>query len=255
MKDWDANLYTKFEKQRTQPSKDLISSIEILPKTVLDLGCGPGNSTEQLCLAFPGADIIGTDKSPGMLDQAKKRLPECTFTQADANMDLSHLGKFDLVFSNAVLQWLPSHTELITKLFKLLNPGGALAVQIPNVRNMKIQTAIREAVKTPEFKERFEGFFPYHINEADYYYDILSKLSNDFYLWETKYYHILESHQSIIDWYSSTGFRPYHAKLTKDEIPVFNDRVLSSAKKHYKALCDGSVMFPFIRLFFVVYNR
>ena len=255
MKEWDASLYRKFEKQRTQPSKDLISSIEITPETVLDLGCGPGNSTEQLVSAFADTSVLGVDFSQAMLEQAKERLPDCEFVKADANGDLSHLEQFDLVFSNAVFQWLPDHPELIEKLFGMLKSGGALAVQIPDVRKMKIQTAIREAVDIPEFKKRFEGFFPLKTHGAEYYYDIVSKLSNDFYLWETKYFHILESHKSIIDWYTSTGFRTYHAKLNENEIALFNERVLKAVKQHYKTLSDGKVMFPFIRLFFVVYKK
>ena len=255
MKDWDASLYRKFEKQRTQPAKDLISRIELSPKSVLDLGCGPGNSTEQLNLAYKDAFILGIDSSPAMLRQAEQRLPECSFKMVDANGDLAALGFFDLVFSNAVLQWLPDHPGLIKKLFGMLNPGGALAVQIPNVLNLKIQQAIQDVLNFADYKERFAGFFPFYMHSADYYCELLSRLSSDYCVWETTYFHVMQSFGSIIEWYSSTGFRRYHAKLTEQEIPVFNDRVLKAIKKYYRELSDGSVLFPFIRLFFIVYNR
>ena len=256
MKDWDADLYRRFEKQRTQAAKDLINNLELSkPERVLDVGCGPGNSAASLARAFTDAQITGIDTSPAMLSQARLRLASAKFLLRDANDSLEDLGTFDLVFSNAVFQWLPGHPQLIRKLFGMVRQGGALAVQIPDVRSMAIQRAKSEALDMPGLRERFSGFFPFNMNDAEYYYSILSPLSSEFYLWETNYLHVLENHEAIVEWYSSAGFRPYHDKLSASETESFNERVLEAVKKHYTPLCDGRVMFPFKRLFFIAYNQ
>ena len=112
MTDWDAALYLKFEQERTRPAIDLLARISNEnPRTCVDIGCGPGNSTELLVNRFPGANITGLDQSLGMLAAAKLRLPHVDFEQ----IGLTHWRPsrpHDVIFASASLQWLPDHELL-----------------------------------------------------------------------------------------------------------------------------------------------
>lgn len=257
MSDWNPSLYLKFEKQRTQPSIDLISRIEKQnPASIIDIGCGPGNSTKELKRNWPTAQVIGLDSSPNMIEKAKQQMPDLEWVLADAGADLNYLGKFDIVFSNAALQWIPDHDNLLPRLFSLLNENGVLAVQIPNVSDMDINIAVHNIVKDVKWQKYLssckEDLF-YHT--PDYYYDILSHLTKEIYLWETYYYHTMVSHSQIIEWYSSTGMRPILDKLPSEALKnEFLSEVLTEIQKKYKVQKDGSVLFPFRRIFFTAYK-
>ncbi|MBT7122580.1 MAG: methyltransferase domain-containing protein [Clostridia bacterium] len=225
-------------------------------RSILDVGCGPGNSTEQLAHKWSDAKIVGIDKSPNMLEQAKQRLPDCQFELADANKDLKRLGKFDIVFSNAAIQWMPNHDQLIPRLYSMLNEQGALAVQIPDTRYMGITVAIEQAAMDIRWADKLAHLSPFCMQDMGYYYDICSTLSSDCLLWETKYYHVMDSREHIIEWYRSAGMRPYHDALgNRQDIADFENLVLHRMKKHYEVQQDGKVLFPFTRLFFVFYKN
>ena len=114
MADWNAELYSRFEKERTIPSYDLVRAVEGEPKTVLDIGCGIGNSTQVVAEHFPHARVVGADNSPDMLRYSREKHPELEFITLDAAHDLGKVQeRYDLVFSNACLQWLPGHEQRI----------------------------------------------------------------------------------------------------------------------------------------------
>ena len=152
MTEWNSSQYTKFEKERTQPSIDLISRIEISPKSILDIGCGPGNSTNQLKTHFPGSDIIGVDSSDNMLDRASTTYPDLRFIKCSIPNDLDALEKFDLIFSNACLHWIPNHKGLLPRLMDKLNDGGALAVQMPLVQNAMFYKLLDELISDEKWE-------------------------------------------------------------------------------------------------------
>ena len=156
MPNWNPIQYEKFLKDRTQPAVDLANRLlSVSPESILDLGCGPGNSTKVLKDKFPNAKIIGADNSDEMLAKARELYPDIEFINLDANGDLHEVNeKFDVVFSNACIQWLPNHKELLPKLLTLLNPNGVLAIQIPIQRNHPVHIIINELVQTNKWENK-----------------------------------------------------------------------------------------------------
>ena len=148
MLDWNPEQYEKFIKDRTQPAIDLANRLEVREaKRILDLGCGTGNSTKILKDKFPDAMVIGADNSDEMLAKAKKTHPDIEFIHLDVGGDLGEVkGKFDIVFSNACLQWIPNHEILLPKLMSLLRQGGVLAVQIPIQKPRNGKTNCRKEI-------------------------------------------------------------------------------------------------------------
>src|SRR5262249_718657 len=131
MQNWDADLYLKFADERTRPAQELLARIAIArPHRVIDLGCGPGNSTALLRQRWPEAEIIGLDNSPDMVAAAARDHPDGKWVVADIS-SWSDAAPFDLIFSNAALHWVPNHRTLLPTLAKMVTPRGALAVQMP----------------------------------------------------------------------------------------------------------------------------
>ncbi len=152
---WDSDLYLQFKAERTQPSIDLVKRIPLSHAAkALDVGCGPGNSSRVLADAFPGARITGVDSSPEMIAAAAAAHPDMTFRLCDAG-DLASLGEngFDIVFSNACIQWVPDHPRLLGDMLSLLRPGGVLAVQIPMNQQEPIHRIVARLAADDEWRD------------------------------------------------------------------------------------------------------
>src|SRR5579872_5660096 len=144
MSDWSADQYLKFEDERTRPPRDLIARIPLeRAQRVIDMGCGPGNSTELLVARYPQAEVIGLDSSPAMLAQARARLPQCQFFEADLTR-WTPPQRTDLLFANAVFQWVPDHPAVLCRLIAGLPAGGVLAVQMPDNTDEPALALMRE---------------------------------------------------------------------------------------------------------------
>ncbi|WP_337512819.1 methyltransferase domain-containing protein [Ruminococcus sp.] len=177
MSSWDAAQYLKFGAQRTQPSRDLAARIPLeQPRKIIDIGCGPGNSTEVLRQRFPQADILGVDSSPEMIRAAAQAHPEMRFQLCDAGTELGTLDRdFDVVFSNACIQWIPNHPKLLREMMQLLRPGGILAVQIPINQKEPIHQIIQALAAGEKWKAHFPSpriFYQLTVSE---YYDLLGR--------------------------------------------------------------------------------
>lgn len=254
MTDWNSALYLQFTKQRTQPAIDLASRLSATdPQRVLDIGCGPGNSTAVLMERFPAAQATGVDSSENMLAKAREDYPAARFELCDVSCQLSALGKdWDVIFSNACLQWVPDHRRILGELMSMLREGGELAVQIPVNHNEPIEQVIAEAAASDRWYAHFPHDGVYHTLTTGEYYDILSSAASSVDIWQTTYYHVMPSHEAIMDWYRSTGLRPYLNVLSDEEKAEFGAEVLAGLRKEYPVQADGCVLFPFPRLFFIV---
>lgn len=253
MQNWNPIQYEKFLKDRTQPAIDLANRIEeIAPNSILDLGCGPGNSTKVLKDKFPSTKIIGADNSDEMLEKARELYPDIEFINLDANGDLHELnGRFDIVFSNACIQWLPNHKELLPKLMTLLNSNGVLVIQIPMQRDHLVHMIINELVNTTKWSKKLTPR-QYNNLTTEEYFDVISDISNDFEIWETSYCHRMPNYESIIEWYKGTGLRPYLEQLTESDAADFVNDVFVKLKQRYKMQKNGEILFRFPRLYFMV---
>lgn len=256
MLNWNPDQYLKFARERTQASIDLASRVMVeIPASVIDIGCGPGNSTRVLRERWPNARITGLDSSPEMIDKAKADLPDIEWITGDAST-FTFQKEYEVVFSNAAIQWMQDHEVLVPRLYEIVKHGGALAVQIPAdqdspIRRSLLSVSSREKwLKYTSGRERLMNY-----RTAEYYYDILAKVSERFDVWETVYHHVLDSREGVIEWYKGTAMRPFLEKLPDDASrKEFEDEVLDGCKDQYEIRKDGKVLYPFRRIFFVAYK-
>ncbi|UDF33703.1 UNVERIFIED_ORG: trans-aconitate 2-methyltransferase [Shinella sp. XGS7] len=255
--DWNPALYRRYEDERTRPAAELLARVDLeTPQRVIDLGCGPGNSTELLARRYPAAQIIGLDHSPAMLEAARERLPGLAFLQADL-AQWSSPEPVDLLFANAVLQWLPGHQALLPHLLAQLAPGGVLALQMPDNLEEASHRLMRETAALPPYvahigpaaarRERLLG--------AEAYYDLLAPEA-EVDLWRTHYYHRMDDAAAIVDWVRATGLRPFldalpDASLRAQFLADYQARLETA----YPARRDGSRLLGFPRLFIVARRR
>ena len=251
--DWSAEQYSKFERERTIPALDLVNAIEVSGvQSILDVGCGPGNSTAVLKKRFPDAHIIGVDNSDDMLASAQKKHPDLAFRKVDVPNELDEIGqKFDIVFSNACLQWIPNHTELLRKLMSLVNDGGVLAVQMPSQEKLPLRKLVQDVAASGTWADKISVARKSNLLAESEYFDVLSEIASDFSLWETAYFHAMPSHEAIVEWYKSTGLRPYLEQLSDGDKAAFERDVLCAVEKAYSKQKNGEIIFRFPRLFFI----
>lgn len=248
MSDWNSSQYLKFEKQRTQPARDLLARLKDLsPRNAADIGCGPGNSTSAIAEFFPNADIIGIDTSANMIEKAKSKYQNLNFKLCDAS-DLD--GKYDLLFSNACLQWIPNHEKLIPALMNKLNENGVLAVQIPMNGEEPLFRLIKEIAEEPEWGLQNANIQPNETLTPTEYFNILTDCSSSFDMWEVKYYHNLPDHRALVDWVKGTRIRPYLDCMNEAQGAAFENEILERSKELYPIQNNGEVLLGFRRFFF-----
>lgn len=256
MPTWDDALYLKFADARTRPAAELLSRVpnaDADTQHVIDLGCGPGNSTALLCERWPSAHVIGVDSSAEMLANARKTLPELTWLRADVR-EYRPEHAVDVLFANAVLQWLPDHHTLIPQLFSQLRPGGTLAIQMPynfdepSHRLMR-ECAPAEVLATPGLRTKDA------VAKPDVYYDWLAPSARSVDIWQTRYEHVMTDAAAIVEWVKGTGLRPFLEALREEQRPAFLTAYERAIADAYPVRADGKRLFSFPRLFMVAVRR
>jgi trans-aconitate 2-methyltransferase len=250
-KDWNPGAYARFRGLRLRPALDLLAQVGDLPKgDVIDLGCGDGAAAEALELRFAGHRVVGVDSSPAMLDKAKGYGAKIRADIATWQPETPPA----LIFSNAVLHWLPDHALLLPRLAGLLAQGGVLAVQMPRQFLAPSHRFLRD-IAVAMFPDRFD-FAQYQppVSPAVSYHQMLSPLGRVT-AWESDYVQHLapvSDGHPVRAFTESTAMRPFVEKLSVAEAAQYThayDRALGSA---YPLQADGGALFPFRRCFFVL---
>lgn len=258
---WNAKTYAQFLDLRTQPARDLLSAIlpSFHPKTIYDLGCGPGNSTVLLKERWPHAIIIGLDNSPDMLKEARASYPDITFMQGDI-AQFAPMQKIDCLFANASLQWLDYHDSLIPRLLQAVSAGGAFAIQMPNnFHSPSHQTTIHLLENHPTwqpFLKRLRyGILTEPLYKLTWYYDLLTKAgAHSLRLWETEYFQEMSDYQGIFDWVKGTGLRPILMTMDQATQIEFAKAYVKAIKNKYPLQANNKILLPFKRIFMLGYK-
>jgi trans-aconitate 2-methyltransferase len=250
MPTWNADQYLKFADERIRPCKDLVSRIQIRdPRSIIDLGCGPGNSTSVLAERWPNAEIAGLDSSSAMIDVAGKEQPHRRWIASDIwDWVRTEHAQFDLVFSNAALQWVSDHAALYPQLLERAAKGGAFAAQIPADFNALPHQLMRE-LAPPNVRAK-----EWHSHEPSFYYDVIAAHAAGVDIWESVYQHVLPDADAIVEWYKGSGMRPFLEAMASDaQREEFMRRYTERIREAYPRRPDGKVLFPFRRLFVIAY--
>lgn len=251
MADWSPETYLKFEDERTRPARDLINAVPLAnPSFVVDIGCGPGNSTELLVECFPAARHLGFDTSPAMLDKARARLPDVEFLLADAAGFRPDTPP-DLMFANAVFQWLPDHLQLFVKFIGELAPGGVLAVQMPDNLAEPTHALMVEVAAGKPWADKVKGAARAPLPPVRRYYEALKPHCRRLDIWHTIYNHPLTDAAAVVEWVRSTGLKPFLDPLDESERADFLAEYTEKIASAYPPLAGGGVLLRFPRLFIV----
>jgi trans-aconitate 2-methyltransferase len=250
---WSSAQYLKFEDERTRPARDLLAQVPLERATrAYDLGCGPGNSTELLIARFGKDSVIGLDSDPNMLAAARSRLKGSTFLEADLETWQAP-EPADLLYANAVFQWVPDHLAALARLMEGLKPGGVLAVQMPDNLQEPSHIAMEEAARQGPWQAAFTKRNPKRdpLPAPSAYYERLAPKSSRVDLWHTIYNHPMANADGVVEWMKGTGLRPYLDTAGPQHADAFTEAYRARIAALYKPMADGRVLFRFPRLFVV----
>ncbi|HET8664744.1 MAG TPA: trans-aconitate 2-methyltransferase [Nocardioides sp.] len=248
---WDPERYLTYADERGRPFVELVARVGAeAPGAVVDLGCGPGNLTTLLRERWPEADIRGIDASPEMIEKARAVGPSITFEVADLRTWVEEVDPVDVLVSNATLQWVPGHLELLPALVSRVRPGGWLAFQVPGNFDEPSHTIRRDLAAEAPYAEHTRGVaVPSSHDPADYL-EALAALGCRVDAWEATYLHVLTGDDPVFTWVSGTGARPTLQALPDDLRPAFEEEFRRRLRAAYPEQ-DGRVILPFRRVFVV----
>jgi trans-aconitate 2-methyltransferase len=253
MPSWDPSQYLKFSDHRLRPALDLMAQIPLDgPRSIYDLGSGPGNITRLLAERWPGAAVTGVDSSPDMLAKARKEAPGVVFEQADI-ADWSPPAPADLLFSNATFHWLDDHALLLPRLASHLAAGGVLAVQMPCNRDSPSHLLMDAAAADGPWRARLSQIRPVYrsVETPDAYYRMLAPIARQVDIWETTYLHVLDGDNPVLEWTKGTALRPYLDALAEPERGAFLGDYAGRIAAAYPRQPDGRTLLPFRRIFLI----
>ena len=255
---WDPAQYLHFADERSRPFYELAGRIDALaPGYVVDLGCGPGQLTASLAARWPQAEVLGIDSSTEMISAAQQadygdaaRAGRLSFVVGDVS-DWQPAQPLDVIISNAVLQWVPNHMELLPRWTAYLATGGWLAFQLPGNFDQPTHAVLRELASSARWRDQLSGVqLNRQAGDPGEYLDLLGRLGLVVDAWETTYLHVLPGPDPVTEWYKGTGLRPVLAVLDPADAREFLADYSSRVQKSYPAAPYGTVL-PFRRVFVV----
>jgi trans-aconitate 2-methyltransferase len=247
---WDPAQYARYRDQRSRPFFDLTAQIDApAPGTVVDLGCGSGELTLVLAERWPGARVHGVDSSAEMIARAPVA-PNLGFSVGSAE-DFDANGT-DVLVSNAMLQWVPDHQDLLVRWSRQLAPGGRLAFQVPANFTAPSHRLMRELAESLTWRDRLEGVLrgPESVAEPGAYLDLLTRAGLAVDVWQTEYQHLLSGPDPVLEWVRGTGLRPVLAALTAPDAAAFEAEYAAALRSAYPMRSYGTV-FGFARTFVI----
>ena len=254
--DWNADQYLKFEDERTRPTRDLLAQVPLRKaRMAVDLGCGPGNSTELLVDRYPEATVVGLDSSKDMLRQARKRLPRCVFIEADLAA-WTPREPVDLLFANAVFQWVPDHQMAMKRVIEGLPQGGVFAAQMPDNTREPSHVLMEQLANRgwwanyPGLAEAARADLP----GPESYYDLFKPLCQRVEIWHTIYNHVMAGPKAIVEWFKGSALRPFLSALDAPAADDFLKAYTAEIARHYPVRADGQTLLRFPR-FFIIATR
>lgn len=257
---WDPVEYLRFADERGRPFHDLLTRVAAEhPAYVVDLGCGPGTLTRDLCRRWPGAAVEGIDSSPDMIEVAlagsvDDPVGSPTFTRADLRSWTS-ARQVDVLVSNATLQWVPDHLAVLDRLVGLLAPDGWLAVQVPGNFGEPSHTELAAVRSQPRWRQRLDALdlpVPSVVEPADYLARLAGHgLTVD--AWETTYLQVLDGADAVLRWLRGTALRPVLTALDEVEQAEFTADYGERLRRAYPRQSFGTVL-PYRRIFAVAHR-
>jgi trans-aconitate 2-methyltransferase len=250
---WDPEQYGRYADERGRPFLDLIDRIDaVAPRRVTDLGCGPGNLTALLAQRWPDADIEGVDSSPEMIGKAQPLATDRLQFRVGDVTDWLPQPDTDVVISNATLQWVPTHRELLGKWAAGLPAGGWLALQVPGNFGAPAHRLMRELANSPHWATKLSGVLRHHdaVAEPAEYAELLHAAGLQPDVWETTYLHLLTGEDPVLEWLRGTGLRPVLAALDEADGARFAAELAEALRAAYPPSGLGTI-YPFRRIFAV----
>ncbi|MDO9498388.1 MAG: trans-aconitate 2-methyltransferase [Nocardioides sp.] len=252
---WDPERYLTYADERGRPFVELVARVAAdRPERVVDLGCGPGNLTALLADRWPDAEVVGLDSSPEMIDAARRAQSQVEtrvdFDVADLREWTPPAESIDVLVSNATLQWVPDHLDLLPQLLAAVRPGGWLAFQVPGNFGEPSHTLRAELAAQAPYAALTRGIASPASHDPAVYLEALTALGCHVDAWETTYLHVLTGDDPVFDWVSGTGARPTLQALPDDLRPEFERELKARLRAAYPAR-DGRVVLPFRRVFVV----
>ena len=251
MPEWNPTTYLQYADERGRPFVDLIARVPTEPTTVVDLGCGPGQLSAVLRARWPGAQILGIDSSPQMIERADRDdADERTSYELGDIATWEPSEPVDLIVANAAFQWVPEQLEVIPRLRGHLTPGGVLAFQVPNNFGQPSHVLLRELADDPRFAGHLGHIKGARGVDPHTYLDLLAADGWALDVWETTYLHVLDGDDPVFGWVSGTGARPFLQALPDDLRAEFEADYRAALRESYPKRSYGTVL-PFQRVFVV----
>lgn len=249
---WDPSVYLAFGDERTRPAIELAARVRAdNPGIVVDLGCGPGNSTAVLAKRWPEARLIGVDSSEKMLTAARASGLRAEWVQADV-ATWEPPEPVSVIYSNATFHWVPQHKDVFVRLMKSLKPFGALAVQMPRNFDAPSHALLRETAEWGPWRDKLRHVARGKpVDEPHAYYELLAPHAGTIDIWETEYLQALDGENAVYEWVSGTALVPYREALEGELRAQFLTAYRQKLAKAYPRHADLLTLFPFKRIFIV----